>query len=183
MSYQVKHVGYVVDEMAGAVVPFASAYARRGDAERAAREEARSRYGIDPTACEVFPASREEEARELVEWVALDSEARAWQVLPQMDIEPGRGRADAEGHRDHYAEPAYLPAMTADAAIDALAADGWTARYSKGGNLWVLDAGEGDDMRPYGLRWSAKRGQWWAKLDQGRAVMTQYTRRGQTRAA
>lgn len=180
MKAQVKHVGYVVDEFAGVVVPFASAYARRGDAERAAREAVRA-MGYEPTACEVFPASREEEARELAEWAALDSEAREWQTLPALELEPGAARAEAEAEREHRAAP-YLPTMPADAAIETLAAYGYAAAYSKGGNLWV-NAPQGDDLRPFGLRWSAKRGQWWARLERGGAVVTQYTRRDQIRAA
>ena len=180
MKAQVRHVGYVVDEFAGVVVPFASAYARRDDAERAAREAVRA-MGYEPTACEVFPASREEEARELAEWAALDSEARAWQTLPALELEPGAARS-AEAERRERERAPYLPTMPADAAIEVLAAHGYAAAYSKGGNLWV-NAPESDDLRPFGLRWSAKRGQWWARLERGGAVVTQYTRRDQIRAA
>lgn len=172
---KVTYIGYVSDEHAGAVLPVVSGYARKDETERRACDAARA-AGLEPTSWEIFPASRDEEVRELVEVVAADSDG--WQVMPAAELEPGAARAEAEEEREHYEAP-YLPAMPADAAIDALAADGWTARYSKGGNVWVLDADEADDLRAYGLKWSAKRGQWWARIcDQGRAVKTQYTRRG-----
>lgn len=60
--------------------------------------------------------------------------------------------------------------MDAARAIEELAAEGIPARWSKGGNLWAL-APEGADLRPYGLRWSPKRGMWWCALgDSGGAA-------------
>lgn len=151
-----QHTGYAICEHAGAVVPVDSWYARKADAAARIAGAVAEAYGLEVTAVELFPASCEEQVREMVEGAAADSDG--WVVLPALDLVPGSAAQAAREYRDHCNRPLDVRGLDAGQAIAALAAAGVPARYSKGGNVWAWSS---SDLEPAGMRWSKKRGLWW----------------------
>lgn len=150
------HTGYAICEHAGAVVPINAWYSRKADAAARIAGAVAEAYGLEATSWELFPASAEEQVREMVEGAAADSDG--WSVLPALDLVPGEAAEAARAYRDHCERPLDVRGLDAGQAIAALAAAGVPARYSKGGNVWAWTSA---DLGPAGMRWSAKRGLWW----------------------
>ena len=53
-------------------------------------------------------------------------------------------------------------------ALAMIAARGLVALVSRGGNIWCDAPAESPDAEALGLKWSAKRGQWWCKPSDAR---------------
>lgn len=157
----IRHYGFAVCEGSGHVIPIESHYSRRSYAESLVYSRVMDSYGLEATEWHLLPASEEEAVREMVDGAVSDS--RGYELLGTLVLAPG-------GAAERPREYPDVSRMDAASAISELAAEGIPARYSKGGNLWAL-APEGADLRPYGMRFSAKRGLWWAALpDSGGAA-------------
>lgn len=146
-----RHVGWAVCEGSGHVIPLESHYSRKSYAESLVYGRVMAAYGLEATEWRLLPVSEEEAVREMVEGAVSDSQG--YQLLPPLVLAPG-------SQEERPREYPNVARMDAARAISELAAEGIEARYSRGGNLWA----KGDDLRPYGMRWSAKRGLWWVAL-------------------
>lgn len=146
-----RHVGWAVCEGSGHVIELESHYARKSYAEGLVYSRAMDAYGVEVTEAHLFPVSEEEAVREMVEGAVADSQG--YELLGTLVLAPGSGE-------ERPRECPNVAHMDAARAISELAAEGVEARYSRGGNLWA----KGEDLRPYGMRFSAKRGLWWVAL-------------------
>ena len=152
----IRHVGFAVCEGTGHVIPIESHYSKKSYAESLVYSRVMDAYGLEATEWHLFPVSEEEAVREMVEGAVADSQG--YRMCPPLALAPQE--APAREYPD-------VRRMDAARAIAELAAEGFEARWSKGGNLWA----KGADLAPYGMRWSAKRGLWWCRLgDSGGAA-------------
>lgn len=149
-----RHVGWAVCEGSGHVIPIESHYSRRSYAESLVYSRVMDAYGLEATEWHLLPASEEEAVREMVD--AAVSDSQGYELMPALVLAPGQREERPREYPD-------VSRMDAARAISELAAEGYPARWSKGGNLWAL-APQGADLRPYGMRFSAKRGLWWVAL-------------------
>lgn len=155
-----KHIGYAVCEFAQVIVPVASTYARKDAAERAIRRAVEDAHGCEVTEVELYPASMHEEVRELIDYASVDSEGYTYLVEGLIVVQPDAAREQAAAELAAELDRAI---STADGLIAVLASKGYAAAYSKGGNVWCDAPAGSTDAEALGLKWSAKRGQWWCK--------------------
>ena len=179
---EAKHVGYAVCEFARLVVPVASTYARKADACGRVCEAVEAATGCEVDDFAWFPVGEEEAVWELVESMARDSGTTdaPYSVAPLVVVEPNAARKAAEAEYEAAVERA-----TRDAGgfVELLRSMGYPAAYSRGQNVWC-NARE-DDPRPasLGMRWSGKRGQWWARVtDAGTEFATRHTHKDELAA-
>lgn len=146
-----RHIGWAVCEGSGHVIPLESHYSSKSYAESLVYSRVMDAWGMEATEWHLFPASQEEAVREMVEAAVADS---CGYTLCQTLVLAPREREERR-----FPD---VSRMDAARAIEELADEGYPARWSKGGNLWAL-APEGADLRPYGMRYSPKRGMWWCR--------------------
>ena len=160
-----RHVGMCVCEFAHLVVPVASTYARRDNAEDACKAAVEDALGCEVTACHLWPVSQCEAVREAIDLASAD-QSGAWMVCDLIVVTPNAAREAEKAEREAELERAV---STADGLMAVLAADGIASAYSKGGNVWA-QAPKSAGLERYGMTWSGKRAAWWCKVDAGEAV-------------
>lgn len=159
MNTTPKHVGYALDEFTGAVIPLRSFFSSKRAAEKAAPDLVERATGLKITGLSLFPPSREEEAREMVDRVVADS--HGYFLLPSVDLVPHSAEIESAAYREHCEAPTTCKGLDAAACIALLASWGIPARMSKGLVVWALADSSRTDLASCGLRFSEKRGLWW----------------------
>ena len=177
-----RHVGWAVCEHARLVVPIASTFAKRADAAGHVYDDVLAATGCVMTDWQLFPVSEVEMVWEMLEELASDSGTTddPYSVGGLVVIAPWSARAAASEERDAAIERAL---RDAGAFVALLGSMGYPAAYSRGANVGC-NAPE-DDPRPasLGMRWSGKRGQWWARVEKaGDQFATRYTHRDEIAA-
>lgn len=153
----VRHVGFAVCEGTGHVIPLESHYCKKSHAESVAHDRIMAAWGLEATEVHLFPASQEEAVRELVEGAVSDSQG--YQMTEAFVLAPSEDAPEWE------ARVVDVRGMGHAECIAALESMGYSGRWSKGGNVWVDKGADPGDpvLKAAGLRWAAKRGQWWIR--------------------